>query len=115
MKELFIFLKKLNKIPPSKRKEYILQLSNNKVKYICEIVLNFLQSKVKVGFITLEKLRKFRSLLHDIVSKRKSIKVKKKLLTTLKGIFALKILLPYVLTTLYKIIRDEGISVSSNK
>ena len=87
LSRVYKFLIRLKSIAISKRCKYIKGISREELNYICEIILNFLHSKIKVGFITLKKLKKFRSLMHKLVAKNISANKKKSILCSLKGLY----------------------------
>lgn len=100
--KLINFLKQITKLSNSERLRYIDKFTNEELNYISEIVLNFLNNKLKTGFIEFNTLKNTRKELHSLVSKSKSYRLKRKLLKTLKGLNILNILLPLALNTLTK-------------
>lgn len=80
-------------VPFDKKKAFILSITKTSLNYIIEVIYNFLNCKFKIGYTALNKLKKFKKFLYDLVSRKKSITNKKKLLSSIRGLYVLNILL----------------------
>ena len=90
------FIIKLNKISHSKRLTYLQTIKPDEIDLISEIVLNFLNDNIKIDIRSYTFLKRLKKTLYILTSKTKSYILKRKLLSTLKGLQILKILLPLV-------------------
>jgi len=70
-------------------------LKNKEIGYISEIVLNFLNGGIRVNANEFHALRRMRTDLHLLSSRKSTNNSKKELLNSLKGLNILKILLPF--------------------
>lgn len=75
-------------------------INNHQIDLISEICLNFLNSNIKTSYSKLNLLAKFRNYLHKLSSKSISHKLKRNILSSLQGLYILKLLLPVSLQAL---------------
>ena len=90
------FIIKLNKISHSKRLTYLQTIKPDEIDLISEIVLNFLNDNIKIDIKSYTFLKRLKKTLYILARKSKSYILKRKLLSSLKGLQILKILLPLV-------------------
>ena len=90
------FIIKLTNISHSKRLIYLQTIKPDEIDLISEIILNFLNDNIKVDIKSYTFLKRLKKILYILVRKSKSYILKRKLLSSLKGLQILKILLPLV-------------------
>ena len=96
---LKIFIKKIHGLTHSDRLEYIKKISKIEINFINEIVCNFLKKKIKIKqkhFKLYTRLKRLRSDLWKLADKNNSISLKKKILSSIRGLAILNFLLPIV-------------------
>ena len=98
-KRLKIFIKKIHGLTHSYRLKYIKKISKIEKNYLNEIVCNFLKKKIKIKqkhFQLYTRLKRLRSDLWKLADKNNSISLRKKILSSIRGLAILNFLLPIV-------------------
>lgn len=101
-REQFNQLQLLNSCPQTLRKDLIKRLPISCIKAICECCLNTLKGNIKLSSNQKSQLRKHKSVLRQLVDKKKPLFQKRRLIVQ-KGGF-LNILIPAALTALTSLI-----------
>ena len=99
-KLLLEFLQKLNKLKSSERLKYFNSISQDEVKLLSELAVNFLQSNLVVDYRSYKLLHRVKKYVRDLASKLTSYKIKKKLLQTVQGLNIVNVLIHVGITTL---------------
>lgn len=94
------FLKRYKKVPSHKRHAF--SLSDTCVRYLSEIIVNFLNLNIHPGSNIVKSLSKFKNILRNI--KNIATSKKRTFFTSVKGIHILNILLPYAIQTVNSLI-----------
>ena len=95
------FAKKLFKLINSERLTYMKKISKKEVDIVSELILNFLHGNIRSDQKSIDLLRRIKKCLYLLVNRKSGIKIKRIILSSLKGINILNIILPLVLNTLY--------------
>ncbi len=99
MRENSEFLRVLSKSNRKQRKAILEHCHNELIKCICEISLNLLRGVIPISKSQKDKLKRYKSILRDLIDKKKSIKHKRKQLSQSGGNL-LTLLIPPVLSVL---------------
>lgn len=97
MNKLKKFIKKISKLSHTERIHFLKNIDLLEVNYISEIILNILHGQIKIDFRSHTLLKRMKNYLRKLRSKTVSYKVKKQLLTSIKGLHLLNIIIPYLL------------------
>lgn len=104
LKSLFNFLKQFNEKSSSVQADLINKSNVKHFRYLCEAVLNFLRDKRVICHNTRKNLAQYKPMIYKFVSKKVSIKKKKELMTSLKGLHILSFIIPRVIRKLSEIL-----------
>ena len=91
------FIKKISNLSHTERIHLKKNIDLVEVNYVSEIILNILQGQIKIDFRSHTLLKRMKNYLRKLRSKSVSYKVKKQLLTTIKGLHLINIIIPYLL------------------
>ena len=94
--------KKILKFKQSDRYLYFKTISNQDIKLISEIILNFLKNNLEVDFESFNLLKRVKKELYTLSSKKISYKNKRALLFSIKGLHIINLVLPLFLDTVNK-------------
>ena len=94
------FIIKLNSLTHSNRLSYLNNIKSDKINLNSEIVLNFLNNKIKTDIKLYTFLKRLKESLHILAKKSKSYISKRQLLSSLKDLQILKLILSLVSITL---------------
>lgn len=100
IKKIVSFLESLKHSKLKDRHIFISKLENREIDYISEICLNLLHLNIKPPHSKISLLNRLKTVIQALISKTKSYKIKKKLLSSIKGLQLLNIILPIALKTL---------------
>lgn len=84
----------LIKLKPKQRSGLIGVLKKKQIETICEIFLNFLKKNITTDLKVVKKLKKYKSLIKRVISKKTGVKAKRLILRSKRGGGVLSILLP---------------------
>ena len=97
--KLVTFIKKILTLSNTERIKYFRSIIQTEIKLIIEIIRNFLDDNIQVDYKSYNLLKRLKNFLYKLVNKKISIKNKRKLLSTIKGIQTVAILFPLALNT----------------
>src|SRR5271156_1716391 len=80
VKKYSSFMKRIVTSPPAIRKKMLTTSNHNIIKAICEIILNIYYKHIPLSASALQALKKNKIILLQLISRKKSITVKKDLL-----------------------------------
>ena len=100
IRKIYFFAKKLLKYSHIEKVEYFKAIKREELDLITEIVLNFIKCNIKHDSNSLKLLRRVKTYMYTIASKKAGLSVKKKILQSLKGLNILNIILPLVINQL---------------
>lgn len=104
IKRIVQFIQYIQSLKSSDQQTVLKKINNTQIDYISEICLNFLSSNINTGYTKISLLAKFRNYIHKLSSRSVSYKTKRIIITSLKGLYILKILLPLTLQVLNSIV-----------
>ena len=90
------FTDKILEMTHSERLQYFKNINEGELKFIEEIVLNFLNNNIKAPPETFSEMKKIKSFLRSFVKTKGRFKYKKTLLSSLKGLSMVAYILPLV-------------------
>ena len=99
-KELHTLLMKLKNLSHSERKVYFVSIPKQELILISEIVLNFLNDRFHVPAFKFKLLKRIKNSIRKLADKKVSLKNKRIILSSIKGLQIINILLPIVLEIL---------------
>ena len=94
------FIEHVNKLDNTEKQIYLANLEPQEIKYVEEILNNFLQENIKIGYEKISLLGKLKNVIYDLISNSKSDRYKKKILSSIKGLYIITILFPAAIRTL---------------
>jgi sulfopyruvate decarboxylase TPP-binding subunit len=101
---LLNFIIKLNSKIPSERSIYFRKITKNEIRYLAEICKNWLAGQIPTENYIVRNLSRLRDDVRVLASKRKTYKIKKLLLKSVRGAQILNTLLPLAIKTLNDIL-----------
>ena len=96
------FVKKILQLKPSERRLYFQNINNYELDLISEIISNFLEKRIPVDYKSFTLLQKIKTFLRDFIKLKKSQKIKRRMLQSLKGLHLISILFPIALNFFMK-------------
>ena len=90
------FTDKILQMNHSERLQYFKNINEAELKFIEEIVLNFLNNNIKTPPETFSEMKKIKNFLRSFISTKGRLKHKKTLLASLKGLRMVACILPLV-------------------
>ena len=87
----------LIRLNQKRRFEYLKSISNRDIALIREILINVINGNINVGYDRYILLKRVKKYIYKLVSKTTSIKLKKKILASIKGLQILSLVLPLVI------------------
>lgn len=93
------FVKKLLKLTHTERADYLKTITDEEVKLISEIALNFINCNINYDTKSFDLLKRVKKFVYLLASKKTTITIKKTILKSLKGLSILNNLLPLVIKT----------------
>ena len=91
------FVNELTGLNQKQRFEYLKTISNRDIALIREILINVINGNINVGYDRYILLKRVKKYIYKLVSKTTSIKLKKKILASIKGLQILSLVLPLVI------------------
>ena len=91
------FVKKLSLLDHTKRLKYLKKISSTELKILSEIIFNFLKQNIKISekrFGLYNQLKKLRPYLYQLIDKKNSEKLKRGILSSVKGLAIINFLFP---------------------
>lgn len=99
--ELRLFVESLKQYKkPSELSSFIKSLDERKINLLTEIILNLLNNRINVNENILKKLSPFKRVLRGLIKKKLSYISRKKIFSSLKGLYILLIIIPTVFTSI---------------
>lgn len=107
LRELIKFLRRYKGLSIESRREFLSKLTTKHIGFISEIVQNFLDKNILIGYSLVEKLKKFKNILYILTSKKTNAVVsKKKILNSMKGLYILELLHDAAIFSINNIIKQ---------
>ena len=100
LKTVSSFIEKILKLKQPDRILYIDSISKKEIDIISEIIVNFLNSNIKLDTKSYNLLKRVKTEIYKLGGKKKSYKLKKEVLNTLKGLHIINLLFPLALNTI---------------
>ena len=97
IKKLKKFIEKIIKLNHIERISYFQTIEPKEINLISEIILNFLNLNIKLDSRSYNLLKRVRDKLYLLTKKKTSVKIKRLILKSIKGLGIIKILFPLAL------------------
>ena len=97
--KLVSFIKKILCMSNTDRINYFHSIPETEIKLILEIITNFLNENIEVDYKSYSLLKRIKIFLYKLVDKKSSIKIKRRLLKSIKGLQLVAVLFPLALNT----------------
>ena len=91
------FMKKLFSVNQRERQEYLKSISSAELRLIDEVLINILRGNISITYEKYSLLKRVKKYLYMLHSNKTSKRVKKQILTSIKGLHILSIVLPAVI------------------
>ena len=91
------FIIKLNKLNQRERVKYLKEISVRELAIIGEVILNIIHKNIPIEYNKFSLLKRVKKYLYLLTSKKNSNKIKRGVLSSIKGLHILSIIFPVVL------------------
>lgn len=100
LKIIHTFIENFQKLDNKDKSSYLKQISSEEIKYIEEVCYNFLHSNIKIENRKIVLLKRLKRFIYKFLSKTSSKQVKRKILSSIRGLFILNIIFPSAFDTI---------------